>query len=142
MNERDFVPVYMHAFEKTVDRCWWYKIPDNRYTGKKPYDVYGWYERDGGHRNSFAFEFKFRKNLDSFQFNEVTEYQVQSLLAADSFGADARVILGVRMLLSFSEQAKLKLPNRRIAIDKDWDIADFVKLQERSLSIRELLKNG
>ena len=134
---------FMERFGSLVSDLWWYKIPDNRYTGKKPYDVFGFYSFHEK-KKALAFEFKIHTSIEVWPCAKVIEYQEASLKRAADFDADARVVLGIRHLLSFDQQREFGYPTRRVFLDVAWPIKDFLvyKNKHSTLNIRMLLKHG
>mgnify|MGYP001595532538 CR=1 FL=1 len=126
--EAQFIREYL---DQVIDKSttWTYKIPDSKFTGKKPADVVG--AKNG---QAFIWEFKFHDSLSPFNYSCVTDLQVQSLKDKKKVGTEARVITGVKLLLSLTEAEELRLKNRRIQFVLDWDIDEFLKLKSLSKS--------
>ena len=62
-----FIKGYLDSLDKS--EVYFYKIPDNPMTGRKPADVMGWYKDGPG----FLWEFKFHDSLTPFNFSNVTD---------------------------------------------------------------------
>lgn len=146
MKEKDIIPEFMKWFSGSTNAIWHYKIPDNRFTGKKPFDVVGAYRGDlsAGLPMPLAFEFKIHKTLSPWPLKKVIDYQVKSLEDFSNVGGDARVVLGVRLMLNPEEQTKFKYPTRRANFWVWWPISDFVKNSKikTHLDIRDLVMKG
>jgi hypothetical protein len=143
MKESDYRPTYMSKFAEANSNIWWYKIPDNPYTGKKPFDVFGYYA-NALTKLSFAFEFKIHTSIDVWSCARVIPYQEESLKAISQLGVDAQIILGIRCMLSFEEQKKLAYPIRRVSIDVTWPVNSFLEFRSKqaTLNVRDMLKAG
>jgi hypothetical protein len=141
MNESQYIRVYMKSFANTVDKLWWYKIPDARGTGKKPFDVFGYYIKDDK-KVSFAWEFKFHKKLDVWSLAKVTDHQLASLKQLAKFGVEACVVLGIRFTLFIEDQEKLEIKKRRVAKDLVWPIDLFLEYKKSNptINVRDLVK--
>ena len=135
--EAKFTYDYMRTLSQ--DGLFWYKLPDNLYTGKKPFDIFSL--KDG---KSTAYEFKFHHTLDVFSFAQVQDHQIESLSRFKSCGGDAFIILGIKLNLSLAEQEKYTLVKRRINHVEIWEIDEFknlIKIQ-KSFSVLKYLKEN
>ena len=134
--EASFIKTYLDSLDKKD--IYFYKIPDNRMTGKKPADVIGWYKNGSG----FLWEFKYHTGTEPFNYSHVTELQRQNLKDAKSRGGEAMLILGVGFTLTAAEQWKLKCKAKRINFVIGWDIDEFLELtkKDRSFNIKEAIK--
>jgi hypothetical protein len=143
MKEKDIIPQYMEELKDRVTALWHYKIPDNKFTGKKPFDVVGAYVKDGKSL-PLAIEFKIHKILSPWSCKKVIEYQEKSLQDFDNVGGEAFVVLGIRLLLKPEEQAKFSYPTRRVNIWITWTIREFIEYRSRQthVDIRALLLKG
>lgn len=144
MRESELIPSYMERFQESVQALWWHKLPDNPHTGKKPFDVVGYYRDAAGRNRPLAFEFKIQTSLDVWRCASVMPHQEDFLLKVATFDVDARIILGVRVLLTLTEQDKLGFPRRRVNFDVEWPVADFVKFRaaNKTVNIRDLVRSG
>lgn len=144
MRESELVPSYMERFREAVEDLWWHKLPDNPQTGKKPFDVVGHYRDSTFGNRPLAFEFKIQTSLDVWRCASVMPHQEAALMRVAEFGVDARVILGVRLLLTLTEQDALEYPRRRVSFDISWSVHEFKAFREknRTLNIRDLVRNG
>lgn len=144
MKESELVPVYMEKFQERVQAVWWHKLPDNPHTGKKPFDVMGYYRDKSGLQRSLAFEFKIQTSLDVWRCAAVMPHQEAALLQVHDFGVDARIILGVRVLLTLTQQDELGCSRRRVNMDIDWPVHQFVEFRKqfKTLNIRELVRSS
>lgn len=145
MKEKDIIPQFMSDFSKKTPKAWWYKIPDNKFTGKKPFDVIGAYVNNEESRTTpLGFEFKIHKTLSPWPCKNVIDYQEKSLKDFDDVGGDARVILGIRLMLKPEEKEKFGYPTRRVNIWVVWPIREFIeyKSKQTHVDIRALLLKG
>lgn len=106
--------------EKFLDIVWWYKIPDSKYTGKKPFDVIG--VREG---KPLAIEFKIQKSLNRWPYSRVIDYQVKSLSDFAKAGGEAKVVLIVKARLTDKQKEAIKAPSKLVSLTKVWTIEEF-----------------
>ena len=135
--EAKFTYDYMRNLDQTG--LFWYKIPDNLHTGKKPFDVFSL--RDG---MPAAYEFKFHRGLDVFSFSRVEPHQIEGLKGFKKAGGKASIILGIKLNLSLAQQEKYNLTKRRISHIISWEIDAFLELRkaQKSFSILKYLKEN
>ena len=135
--EAKFTYDYMRSLDQ--DGLFWYKLPDNMYTGKKPFDVFSMKSGE-----ACAYEFKYHHTLDVFSFSQVQEHQIDSLEKFKAAGGRAFIVLGIKLNLSLAQQEKYSLTKRRISHIKMWDVDDFKTLikTEKSFSILKYLKEN
>jgi hypothetical protein len=148
LKEKDLIPIFFEDFKNRHEKIWRYKIPDNRYTGVKPFDVIGVYKQvsltDQSQSIPFAFEFKLHKELYKWNCDKVLAHQLQNLEDFFELGGDSRIILGIRMTLSKKEKDKIDHPKSRIAIWVDWAVLDFLKYRSihTHVDIKKLIQMG
>lgn len=135
MKEKDVIRPYM---EETAVK-WWYKIQDNKFTGKKPFDVIG---IDFDER-PIALEFKIHKTMANWSYSKVIPFQKESLLNFADAGGVALVVLCLRVRLSETQKKQLNAPNKLVSMAKVWQIRDFIEAsKEKTFDIKQFYKEN
>lgn len=143
MKEKDFIPLWMKKYRSDV---WSYKIHDSKFTGKKPFDVFGYIKNPYQHGpKCFAYEFKFHKSMLNWNLDKVTPFQIESLRQVKEYDVDACIILGVKAKLTTQQMTyevyKQIGPNVNLSVV--WPIESFLayKLNNKHLNVRDLFKS-
>lgn len=144
MRETVFQKEWRTSFYYYYPRAHFIKVPDmprvgdSRFIPRKPYDCYSFID---GH--FMAFELKWMKSLTGFAFNNVTTYQIESLMEVHRNGGGGYIVINYRKYdVSERHQKQFGVP-KRVNLVAIMDVAHFIDLDEAgdsaSISFQQII---
>lgn len=129
MRETVFQKEWRDSFNFHYPRAHFIKVPDmpkvgdSRFIPRKPYDCYVF--RNG---RFMAFELKWMKALSGFAFNNVTTYQIESLMEVYRNGGGAYIVINYRKYDVSEKHQRQFGVDKRVNFVAIMDVAHFISL--------------
>lgn len=146
MRETVFQKEWRDAFNFHYPKGHFIKVPDmprvgsSRFIPRKPYDCYVFLDE-----SFMAFELKWMKSLTGFAFNNVTNYQVESLMEVYQNGGGAYIVINYRKYDVSERHQKQFEVEKRVNLVAIMDVAHFIDLDKggdsASIPFEQVLKD-